>query len=207
MKSRKSQLKRSFLLQVRTVLLWVTVISNFTNFQVETSITIEQLPSSIDSENPEVVKKSVLIYVFITVSYALIGSLVFNIILLPKSCNGNPETPIMKLEYQIQEWWNSKWNCYVNFCFGFVGYFLFIIKNLKPEPTFKNWFFYECCIFMFVVSMNVFMNSVMFERDFIFKDSSDLCKRELTIISDDRHICLFIAVLLFCLFPCLRLKD
>ena len=62
-------------------MLWVTVISNFTNFQVETSITIEQLPSSIDSENPEVVKKSVLIYVFITVSYALVGSLVFNIIL------------------------------------------------------------------------------------------------------------------------------
>ena len=114
MKSRKSQLKRSFLLQVRTVLLWVTVISNFTNFQVETSITIEQLPSSIDSENPEVVKKSVLIYVFITVSYiALIGSLVFNIILLPKSCNENhPETPIMKLEYQIQEWWNSKCDYY-----------------------------------------------------------------------------------------------
>ena len=94
-------------------MLWVTVISNFTNFQVETSITIEQLlPSSIDSENPEVVKKSVLIYVFITVSYALIGSLVFNIILLPKSCNENPDTPIMKLEYQIQEWWNSKCDYY-----------------------------------------------------------------------------------------------
>ena len=120
-------------------MLWVTVISNFTNFQVETSITIEQLlPSSIDSENPEVVKKSVLIYVFITVSYALIGSLVFNIILLPKSCNENPDTPIMKLEYQIQEWWNSKLDRYETFGFGFVGCFLFLITNSMPVFILKK---------------------------------------------------------------------
>ena len=50
-----------------------------------------------------------------------------------------------------------------------------------------------CCIFMLVASNIVFMNSVIFERDFIFKDSGDLCKKELAIISDDRHICFVIA--------------
>ena len=85
---------------------------------------MEQLSSSTDPEKLEADKKWFLNYVIMVVSYALIGSLVLNILLLPKSCNENPQTPIMTLEFQIQEWWNSKWNCYVNFCFGFVGYFL-----------------------------------------------------------------------------------
>ena len=142
----------------------------------------------------------------------MIGSLIFNIILLPKSCNENPETPIMKLEYQIQEWWNSKSDYYETFGFGFVGCFLFIITNSMPVFILKKSTRLALGTIL-MISTIVFMYSTILERELIFKDSSDSCKTELTRISYELQFgasaCVVISVLsdyLMCLFRCLKSK-
>lgn len=157
---------------------------------------MEQLSSSTDPEKLEADKKWFLNYVIMVVSYALIGSLVLNILLLPKSCNENPQTPIMTLEFQIQEWWNSKWNFYVNFCFGFVGYFLFCFSFHLSNPTFKE---SPVLCTVELVSLMVFLTSVLFEREVIFKDSNESCKNELIEIFQDVQfggtVCMIIVLL------------
>ena len=142
----------------------------------------------------------------------LIGSLVFNILLLPKSCNEDPKTPIMKLAFQIQELWNSRMDCYVRFGFGFVGLLLCGIINFMPKPYFRKPVCITICVVM-ILSLSVFTYLPIFEREFIFKDSSELCKKELTKIFDDvlfgGNVCLTIlglAYFLTCLFPCLRFE-
>ena len=142
----------------------------------------------------------------------LIGSLVFNILLLPKTCNENPQTPIMKLEFQIQEWWNSKLDRYVKFGFGFVGCFLFSLIHFMPKPTFRKPVCTTLCVVM-ILSLSVFTYSTILEREVIFKDSSDVCKNDLTEIFHDFlfgvNVCMTIlglAYFLTCLFPCLRFE-
>ena len=65
-----------------------------------------------------------------------------------------------------------------------------------------------------MISIIVFMYSTILEKEFIFKDSSDLCKSELTKISYELQFgasaCVVISVLsdyLMCLFRCLKSKH
>ena len=129
----------------------------------------------------------------LSVLVALVVGGIFQAISLPKACNKNPKTPIMKLEYQIQEDLTElteplknvdAW--LENHLDGNVKLFLtvaIVFLLLSSYYFMANSAYKESAIDTLGVSVSTLGGTYlayMLTRDYFFQDSSEECEFELT---------------------------
>ena len=168
-------------------------------FQPETSITIEKLPSKSKTEVKEFkefLNGQMGKILFFTILLCLFLSFLVNILALPRACNENPQSSIMKLESQvqkfgskfqskIQDWFNSEdqfaifGKYFLGFGLAVIFYFLHdTMMKIVPLPTLTISTFYPGFCWL----------GAMVARDFIFQDSTDRCKFEITRTIEDSQM-------------------
>ena len=126
---------------------------------------------------------------FATILVSIFLALFVNVFALPKACNRNPKSSIMKLESQVQkftskidtkieDWMNSDdtfaiiSKYFLGFVFAVFMYFFhdFMMKAV-PLPTLNFYTLYSGFCWL----------GAMVARDYIFQDSNNRCKMELTL--------------------------
>ena len=146
----------------------------------------KQITSNVGTQTKRT--KTNLVGTFIySVLVTLIMGGIFQAISLPKACNEDPQSPIMKLESQIQEEFTEidNWlennlgtNLILRYLYFALIFLLLSLTYFKVNSFYKKYAI-ETLAF-FVCFFGGWFLIFMLMRDYLFKDSSKDCKIRLT---------------------------
>ena len=165
----------------------------------------KQITSNVGTQTKST--KTNLVGTFIySVLVALIMGGIFQAISLPKACNEDPQSPIMKLESQIQEEFTEIDNWLENNLGTNLQLFIQYLKNVLIFLTLSLTYFIVSSLYkdsaietltLFVSLFGCWIMIFKFMRDYYFQDSSENCKIELTKnLHEVQLVCMFHFVML-----------